>query len=80
MLAASISPSTSRAASTYEIEVSHNDELFVINGEKFEAKSYCFDFEEGDDVVFLSGSPSGLCTSAEILNLRNKKRCRVWCE
>ena len=29
-------------ATTYEIEVSDNDELFVINGEKYEAQTYCF--------------------------------------
>lgn len=40
---------------SYEIEVSHNDELFIINGEKFEAKTYCFNMEEGDRVIFLDG-------------------------
>ena len=41
---------TAYALDTYEIEVSHNDEFFIINGEKFEAKTYCFDMEEGDAV------------------------------
>jgi hypothetical protein len=72
------SSSTSRPS--YEIEVSHNDELFVINGEKFEAQTYCFDIEEGDKVIFLEGSPYGTCASAEILNLRTKEVCEVWCE
>lgn len=68
------------AATTYRIEVSHNDELFIINGEKFEAKTYCFNMEEGDKVIFLKGSPYGACTSATLLNTRTKKTCEVWCE
>ena len=68
------------AVTSYEIEVSHNDELFIINSEKFEAKTYCFNMEEGDKVVFLEGSPNGVCVSAELLNLRTKSTCRVWCE
>lgn len=72
--------STVSAATEYEIEVSHDDELFIINGEKYEAKTYCFDMEEGDRVIFLEGSPYGACASASILNLRTKKVCEVWCE
>lgn len=65
---------------SYEIEVSHNDELFVINGEKFEAQTYCFNMEEGDSVIFLDGSPLGACASATLLNLRTRDKCQVWCE
>ncbi|POR11620.1 hypothetical protein BV908_04800 [Diaphorobacter sp. LR2014-1] len=72
--------STVSAATEYEIEVSHDDELFIINGEKYEAKTYCFNMEEGDRVIFLEGSPYGACASAKILNLRTKKVCEVWCE
>lgn len=68
------------AATSYEIEVSHNDELFVISGEKFEAKTYCFNMEEGDRVIFLEGSPYGACATAELLNLRTKNICAMWCE
>ncbi|KFN38236.1 hypothetical protein KN63_05035 [Smithella sp. F21] len=68
------------AANEYEIEVSHNDELFIINGEKFEAKTYCFNMEEGDHIIFLEGSPYGACATAKLLNLRTKKICEVWCE
>jgi hypothetical protein len=75
-----VSSGTAVAATKYEIEVSKNDETFVINGELFKAKTYCFDFDEGDDVIFIEGSANGICTSAEILNMRNKKLCRVWCE
>jgi hypothetical protein len=73
---------TSRASSrdTYEIEVAHNDEFFVINGEKFEAQTYCLGWEEGDEVIFLDGSPYGACASATLLNLRTEEKCDVWCE
>ena len=64
----------------YFIETSHNDELFIINGEKFEAKTYCFGMEEGDPIKFLEGCALGVCVSAEILNLRSGNKCRVWCE
>ena len=66
--------------SKYEIEVSHNDELFIINGEKFEAKTYCFGFDIGDRVIFIERSPSGACAPAEILHKSNNKICDVWCE
>lgn len=65
---------------SYAIEVAHNDELFIINGEKFEAQAYCMGWEEGDQVLFLDGSPLGACASAELLNLRTKEKCNVWCE
>ncbi len=65
---------------SYEIEVSHNDELFVINGEKFEAKTYCFNMDEGDSVIFIEGSALGACASATLINLRTKDKCEVWCE
>jgi hypothetical protein len=65
---------------SYEIEVLHNDELFVINGEKFEAKTYCFNMDEGDQVIFLEGSALGACVSAKLLNLRSREVCEVWCE
>ena len=68
------------ARTEYEIEVSHKDELFVINGEKFEAKTYCFNMNKGDKVIFLEGSPFGACAAAKILNLRTKEICEVWCE
>ncbi|WP_295935172.1 hypothetical protein [uncultured Xanthomonas sp.] len=68
------------AAARYEIEASHNDEIFIINGEKFEAQTYCLDMEEGDPVIFIEGSEYGACASAKILNLRTKNVCDVWCE
>ena len=71
---------SSFAATTYEIEVSHNDEFFIINGEKFEARTYCFNMEEGDRVIFIDGSPNGVCVSAEFYNLDKEEKCEVWCE
>ncbi|MBR7003112.1 MAG: hypothetical protein IKI11_10715 [Neisseriaceae bacterium] len=64
----------------YYIQFSHDDELFIINDEKFEAKTYCFNMEEGDPVIFIDGNANGVCVSAEILNLRTKEVCSVWCE
>lgn len=72
--------STAYAVQTYQIEVSHNDELFIINDERYDAKTYCFNMEEDDEVVFLEGSPYGACASAKLLNLRTKQTCEVWCE
>jgi hypothetical protein len=72
--------SLASASSSYVIEVSHNDEFFIINGEKFEAKTYCFNMEVGDRVIFISGSPFGACASAEVLNLRTRSVCSLWCE
>ena len=66
-------------AGSYVIEVSHNDELFIINGEKFEATTYCFNMDKGDSVLFLEGSPFGACASAVLLNLRTRQKCDVWC-
>ena len=64
----------------YEIETSINDEKFIINGELFEAKTYCFNMEEGDMVVFIEGNANGACASAKFINLRNGNVCEVWCE
>jgi hypothetical protein len=68
------------AQTSYVIQKSDNDEVFIINGEKFVARTYCFNMREGDRVIFLSGSPRGACSSAELLNLRTERTCRVWCE
>jgi len=68
------------ADGSYELQVSHNDELFMINDEKFSAKLYCFGMEKGDRVKFVEGSPDGVCTSAVLFNLRTTDTCEVWCE
>jgi hypothetical protein len=64
----------------YVIHASANEESFVINGELFKAKTYCFNFNKGDRVIFISGSPSGACASARLLNVRTGRMCDVWCE
>ena len=68
------------AADSYEIEVAFNDEHFVINGEKFSAKTYCLGWEEGERVIFVSGSPNGSCSEATLYNLNRREKCEVWCE
>lgn len=69
-----------RAQQGYVVELSHNDELFVINGSRYEARTYCFDIQEGDRVIFTEGSAFGACVSAEFVNLRTSKTCKVWCD
>jgi hypothetical protein len=69
-----------RLRDSYLVEVAHNDEIFIINGEKFEAKTYCFDLDEGDEVLFLDGSAYGACASATVLNVRTRSKCELWCE
>ncbi len=64
----------------YAIDASYNDELFIINGEKFEAKTYCFNMEEGDEVLFIEGNPLGACAAATVINLRTRHKCELWCE
>lgn len=64
----------------YEIEHNVNDEHLIINGEKFEAQTYCLGFEEGDRVMFIEGSPFGACASAKLLHMETKETCDVWCE
>lgn len=67
-------------ASSYEIEKSINDDTFIINGEVYKSKTYCFNMRDGDRVLFLEGSPFGACASAKLYNLRTKETCDVWCE
>ena len=70
----------SQAQDVYLIEYAYNDELFVINGEKFEAQTYCLGWEQGESVIFIEGSALGACASAELFNLNRKESCSVWCE
>lgn len=72
--------SSSTSRNSYEIEVAHNDELFIINGEKFEAQTYCLGWDEGDYVIFLEGSEYGACASAKLYNTNKDSTCDVWCE
>lgn len=69
-----------RSRDGYLIEVAHNDELFIINGEKYEAQTYCLGWDEGEEVLFLEGSPYGACASAKLYNFNRRESCDVWCE
>lgn len=69
-----------RSTSGYRIEVAHNDELFIINGEKYGAQTYCLGWKEGQAVLFIEGSFYGACASAKLYNLDRKESCDVWCE
>jgi hypothetical protein len=69
----------SYAAESYEVQASVNDESFLINGEKFKAKTFCFNMEQGDQVIFMVGSPLGVCATATLYNIRTRRTCEVWC-
>ena len=69
-----------RSADGYLIEVVYDDELLIINGEKYEAQTYCLGWEEGEEVLFIEGSPYGACASAKLYNLNRRESCDVWCE
>ena len=75
----STSPKKSTPES-YRIDFANNDELFLINGEKFKAQTYCLGWDVGDLVIFIDGSSLGVCTSAELYNVNRKESCEVWCE
>lgn len=67
-------------ANAYLLEHSSNDELFIVNGEVYKAKTYCFNMRQNDKILFLEGSPFGACATAKLYNLRTKETCEVWCE
>ena len=71
---------TKSQTSGYVVESAVNDETFVINGNVYKAKTYCFHINRGDRVVFADGSAMGVCTSAKLVNLNNGETCAVWCE
>lgn len=73
-------PNFVRAAPTYTIQAAENDEIFIINNEKFKAKTYCFGLNVGDQVIFMEGSPYGACVSASFFDVQRNKTCEVWCE
>ncbi len=65
---------------SYLIEMSHDDELFIINGEKYEAQTYCLGWNEGEEVLFIEGSSLGACATAKLYNVNRRESCDVWCE
>ena len=75
-----IAENVSATVTAYFIQVAHNDEIFIINGEKFEAQTYCINWDKGDRVIFIEGSPYGACATAVLYNLDKEESCDVWCE
>ena len=71
-------PATS-PASSFIVQASTNEKLFIISGEGYEAKTSCSDVNVGDRVKFVEGSPFGACDAATFLNLRTNRLCEVWC-
>lgn len=72
--------SSSFGVTVYKIQAAVDDEKFIINGEVFDAMSYCLGWDEGDRVIFLEGTPLGACSTAELYNLDREEKCSVWCE
>ena len=77
--------STSRATplpsyKSQDIQIAHKNKLFIINGSKYEAYTSCFDFEMGDKVIFLDGTPRGQCLTTQLLNIRTDRTCKIWCQ
>ncbi|MGL4518667.1 MAG: hypothetical protein ACRCUJ_02910 [Phocaeicola sp.] len=68
------------AADQYVVEIEHNDEMFIINGERYEARTYCMSLEEDDSVIFLEGSPYGNCSTATVYDVNSRNTCDLWCE
>ena len=73
-------PQRCSSPSTYLIEMVYNDAKFIINGEVYEAQSYCLGWGDGDTVIFLDVSAYGACASAELYNVERGDECSVWCE
>ncbi|MEO8181928.1 MAG: hypothetical protein ABI895_24090 [Deltaproteobacteria bacterium] len=64
----------------FRIQAAADDDVFVIDGHVFKAKTYCFGVEAGDRVVFIEGSGTGACTSAKFIEIGSDRICDVWCE
>ena len=59
-----------------------NDETFVIQTiwgkQLFKAKTYCFQVNRGDTVLFVDST--GVCVSNTFIDLNTDEKCEVWCE
>lgn len=51
---------------------------FVIDNQTYDPKTYC-DMAVGDRVKFVENTPDD-CVDAQLLNLRTKQICNVWCD
>jgi hypothetical protein len=78
---AASAPAQRSGARGYIVDAAADDETFIINGNTYKAKTYCFDVDKGDEVLFTDSSAAlGVCVSAEFINLRTREGCEVWCE
>ena len=68
------------ATPAYPVQEVLKDEIYIINGYRYEAMTACEGIAEGDWVVFLQGSPYGTCSSAVIQNLYTGATCSLWCD
>lgn len=73
-----VSSNLSARNQQYFIDSNINDQKFLIDGNLYSAKTYCFSMYEGDAVIFLENKD--LCISNTIINLKNGNKCDVWCE
>jgi len=71
---------SSSSSREFRIQAAVNDETFVIDGNVFKARTYCFGIYEGDRVIFIEGSGTGVCTSAKFIKVGSDRTCDVWCE
>ncbi|MBI2381735.1 MAG: hypothetical protein HYV16_13370 [Gammaproteobacteria bacterium] len=78
VLGACAGPGVADAERVYVIEeVLGDDEVFVINGQEYEAWTNCLGWEEGDRVAFVDDRHLPSHTSDVLLNLRTRERCEV---
>lgn len=66
------------AETCLSIESSVDNRNFLINGIQFAAKTFCPNFEVGDEVVFVDGNPDGSSADATIVDMRSNEACAVW--
>lgn len=63
----------------YVIRSVFNQKKLLINERYFEAKTYCLGWKRKERVIFIEGSPTGICVTATLMNLKNFETCEVWC-
>jgi len=68
------------ATPAYPVQEIAENQVFIINGHRYEAMTSCRGITEGDWVVFLQGNPYGTCSSAVIQNLHTGAECNLWCD
>ena len=66
--------------SSYTVEASSNDEIFIVDGEVYKAQTYCIGFADRGDEIYVVDGTHGLCVSAKLINKSSGESCDVWCE